>query len=209
VIGIIQVGGQAAADRYAYLTTIPFYLMIGVAFSYLLCGRVPLPGLARASVALLLVGVTGLLVGLTREQTRYWHDDIAFWERAAVFAPRYFLVNLGLGTSYAAAEDYEASIRAFETLVEGNPGNYKNRLYLADVYRWEGRFAEALDTLDPVAEELKEHREHRIYAVIAEHSCHERRYPEAERAVEAALQLDPRDSQVVALARRIRARSCR
>jgi tetratricopeptide (TPR) repeat protein len=209
VIGIIQVGGQAAADRYAYLPTIPFYLMLGAALSQRLCGRASLAAPLRWMVIALLVGVTGLLVTLTRAQTRYWQNDIVFWQRAAVYAPRYPLINYGLGMAYREAGDYEDAIRVLGTLGEVDPGKYENRWILSDVYRRAGRYGEALDVLEPIAQTLREHQDQGVYRDIAEQACGQGRYGEAQRAIEKALVLDPRDAGTRRLADEIRRRSCR
>jgi len=209
VIGIIQVGGQAAADRYAYLPTIPFYLLFGAALSQLLCGRASPPAPLRWIVIVLLVGVTGMLVALTRAQTRHWQNDIALWQRAAVYAPRYPLFNYALGMAYREAGDYEAAIRVLGILCEVHPGKYESHWTLSDVYRRAGRYGEALDALEPIAAELREHQDHGLYREIAEQACGQGRHGEAERAIEKALVLDPRDPGTRRLADEIRRRSCR
>jgi len=209
VIGIIQVGGQAAADRYAYLPTIPFYLLIGVALARPLFRPGPLGSAARWGAVLLVVMVSGVLVGLTRQQARHWQDDVAFWERASMASPRNALVNQALGGVYLAAGDHAGAIRALRVLVEVDSRNPQSRLYLAEAYREAGRMDAALDAVDPVARELLERDEHGIYLRIAREACNRGRRLEATRAIDKARELDPDDPDLRRLSDEIRTRSCR
>jgi tetratricopeptide (TPR) repeat protein len=75
MIGLIQVGGQAMADRYAYL---PFLgLFIAVCWGAADCTEqwhVSEVWVAGPSVATLL-----LLAFATQRQVSYWSDDLALW----------------------------------------------------------------------------------------------------------------------------------
>jgi len=75
MIGLIQVGGQAMADRYAYLPFLGLFIVVcwGVAD----CAEqwhVSEVWLAGASVATLL-----LLAFATHRQLSYWSDDLTLW----------------------------------------------------------------------------------------------------------------------------------
>jgi protein O-mannosyl-transferase len=78
VIGIVQVGNQAHADRYTYLP------LIGVAL-LVTWGVADLIGRARAvRVVLVVVAFAGLLplAWFARAQTAYWRDSEQLWSRA-------------------------------------------------------------------------------------------------------------------------------
>jgi hypothetical protein len=79
MIGIIQVGRQSMADRYAYNAFIGLFLMICWGVGELAQrNRVPLPALAVAALVVLLsLGV------VARRQLNYWGDPLAIWEHAA------------------------------------------------------------------------------------------------------------------------------
>ncbi|MGA2904415.1 MAG: tetratricopeptide repeat protein [Candidatus Korobacteraceae bacterium] len=75
MIGLVQVGWQAMADRYAYLSFIGLFIMLcwGVA-DEAQQWRFPRAYLVACSCAVLLV-----LAGFTHRQIGYWRDDIALW----------------------------------------------------------------------------------------------------------------------------------
>ena len=77
VAGIAQSGIQLVAERYAYLSTIPFLILAA-------CGIAPLllasaRPVARAALALALVGALAVAAVATHRQTRVWRDDETLW----------------------------------------------------------------------------------------------------------------------------------
>ncbi len=74
VIGIIQVGSQAAADRYAYIPTIGYFLLIGFVVMRL-CGR---PGL-KTPLAIVMFLVIALLGIKTWQTVPVWKDSLSLW----------------------------------------------------------------------------------------------------------------------------------
>ena len=90
MIGLVQVGAQAMADRYAYLSFIGLFLMIcwGVAdfqpatrradSAWTAEGHTSSTWLAVACFAMLLA-----LTAVAHRQLWYWRDSLALWEHAA------------------------------------------------------------------------------------------------------------------------------
>ena len=103
VIGLVQVGDQAMADRYAYVPLIGIY----VALVWMICEFAATRGeVARAAgiagvVALLLLAV------VTRRQISYWHDSIALFTHSLEVTPTNWLAqdNLGHALSDAGRDD--------------------------------------------------------------------------------------------------------
>jgi len=103
MIGLIQVGRQAMADRYAYGSFVGLFIMVtwGVAdLGLLMCRRgsphqghesypqefaAPSPSRDLSTMLPALVGVLCLLVlsVLTHRQINYWKDDLTVWRHAA------------------------------------------------------------------------------------------------------------------------------
>jgi hypothetical protein len=130
VLGILTAFGlQGAADRYAYLPTLPFYLL----FSALLLktarklGRWQKP----AFLAVLLMIVVSL-ANVTMGQQTVWRDQLALWSRAYQYAPDHPFVNRQLGAAHLAVGDLEQAARYFEQA---------ERLGLdrVDLFAWRGR----------------------------------------------------------------------
>ena len=75
MIGLVQVGGQAMADRYAYLPFVGLFIAACWGVSDRARGwHHSEAWLSGASVAVLL-----LLVSATHRQLSYWSDDVALW----------------------------------------------------------------------------------------------------------------------------------
>jgi hypothetical protein len=118
VLGLVQVGTQALADRYTYVPLIGLFIF-GVWGGAELIERLRtrLPGLGVASA----VGVGVLLLAclaLSRAQARHWRDSTALFERALTTAPRSAIVrhNLGLalqedGRLADATEQFREAVR--------------------------------------------------------------------------------------------------
>jgi len=77
VIGIVQVSVQAMADRYAYVPLVGIFIMTA-------WGVPELPGLRsfRKTLAAAAALSVLLLLPVTVQQSRYWRNDIALFQRA-------------------------------------------------------------------------------------------------------------------------------
>jgi tetratricopeptide (TPR) repeat protein len=76
VIGLVQVGRQAMADRYTYLPVIGLYLAAVWGLAELAVGR------AQKVVVASAAGLLALTLLLTWGQVHYWTDDFTLWEHA-------------------------------------------------------------------------------------------------------------------------------
>lgn len=117
VIGLVQVGIQARADRYTYLPQIGLCLLLTwVAADLFAHAR-----WARAVRNALVVGIIGTLALCARVQASYWHDRETLWRmtvaRTSENAPAYVNLGQALYENGKAAE----AIAAFETAVRFNP----------------------------------------------------------------------------------------
>ena len=94
MLGLIQVGEQAMADRYAYQAFVGLFVMIcwGVAE----CAEAwKLP---RAALAIVSIVILAALSLLTQRQIGYWHDDLTLWSYALQVTPqRPYVIHLELG----------------------------------------------------------------------------------------------------------------
>lgn len=104
VCGLVQVGAQAVADRYAYLAMVPVLLVLGSGILWLWRrGAV----LVRAALCLGL-GAWLVFIGLrTRVQIGVWHDDISLWSAAVEHFPDDPHSNYDLGMALLTAHRLE------------------------------------------------------------------------------------------------------
>jgi len=113
VIGIVQVGSQARADRYTYLPMIG--LSLAVAFS------------AAGRAVWLLVAAVGAWTVLTCRQVEYWRNDTTLFTHVARVMPENHLahgilgiVHLREGRLQEAILELRESIRLRESYAQGH-----------------------------------------------------------------------------------------
>ena len=120
VLGIVQVGGQAAADRYTYLPTISFFLLAGLGLFRL--GRV----LGQSAVPRFLIGACGVvlvvgLMGLTQKQVKVWKNTETLWRHTVqVFPERLPRARFFLGKDYLNRNKLADAEREFQTTLRMN-----------------------------------------------------------------------------------------
>jgi tetratricopeptide (TPR) repeat protein len=115
VIGIIQVGTQARADRYTYLPMIGVYLMVAWLLKELV-DRWPQTRIAVASVS---VAVLLVLSAVTFRQVSYWIDSYKLFQHAVeVTEKNYFAFNhIGIAYDSDAKKDLAAAESAADAQV--------------------------------------------------------------------------------------------
>ncbi len=98
VIGIVQVGEQAMADRYTYIPYIGLFIMVAWGADYWMEKRPSVRRLALPMGALTLVAC----VAVTRNQMGYWRDSVTVFGHATSLTAANAFSNGNL--SYALAE---------------------------------------------------------------------------------------------------------
>ena len=93
VIGLVQVGGQSMADRYAYIPSLGFFIIIAWGV-YELAKRWPFHQVvlgATACVAII------LCITLTRQQLSYWQNNETLYQHALTVTENNYLAHHNLG----------------------------------------------------------------------------------------------------------------
>jgi tetratricopeptide (TPR) repeat protein len=93
VIGLVQVGRQAMADRYTYVPLIGIF----IAFAF---GATEIVKSLRYGTAALMTGsvfVVVLCMGMTRTQLRYWSSSRALWEHTLDITSNNSTAHFNLG----------------------------------------------------------------------------------------------------------------
>lgn len=142
VIGIVQVGEQALADRYYYIPSIGLFiaLVFGLAD---LAGRRPLLSKtvpALTSAALLVLAV------LTFRQVQLWHDTFTLFEHTLRIAPdRNITIECNLGLAFADIGKFDEAVTHLEKALEFHPHFGLALFAMLEIRRRQGRIAEAID----------------------------------------------------------------
>lgn len=144
VIGIVQVGGQAHADRYTYLPHIGIY----VAAVWLLARVLGTSRIHRA-VAVAAAGVAiAALMWLARTQTTFWRDSETLWRRALAVTSGNEVAHNGLGWVLLGRGQLDEAIAHFEAATRAHPSYVEAQNNLAAALTKKGRFADAIERLE-------------------------------------------------------------
>jgi Tfp pilus assembly protein PilF len=117
VIGLVQVGSQAMADRYTYLPLVGVFIMVVWGLRDLLEGyrrRVLIWGIASA-------GTIAVLIVLTQIQIGYWKDTSALFGRALETTERNFMAHQILAEERIKAGDLAGAERYYREAIRIRP----------------------------------------------------------------------------------------
>ena len=126
MIGMVQVGNQAMADRYAYLPLIGlFVIVVWAAAEWASARHIATKYLAAAGLTLLLA-----LSAVTRIQLSYWHDDFSLWAHALAVTQRNYVAENNLAHALIKQGRYDDAITHFRAAAALEPGDPVSQLNL-------------------------------------------------------------------------------
>ncbi len=140
MIGLMQVGIQAMADRYAYLSFIGLFIMVcwGVA-EWAKQRHISSAILAAVSVVALLA-----LAIMTRRQVSYWDDNVKLWSHAVAVTRNNYVAEDHLGGALLADGQLEAAMPHFYRAVAINPDDPDSNLNIGGYEQQQGNFPKAI-----------------------------------------------------------------
>jgi Flp pilus assembly protein TadD len=147
VIGLVQVGGQAHADRYTYLPQIG--LLIAITWMVLDLTRPwRYRGPALSAVAIVVLSALGLRAN---DQVRYWRDSETLWRHALAVTRNNDMAHLNLGMILTDQKRLDDAIAELQGVVTRHPNDAEARLKLANALsEKEGRVNEAIREYEAV-----------------------------------------------------------
>ncbi len=151
VIGLVQVGTQAIADRYMYVPMIGLLLMVGLGVPDLLDSTIrPRRALQRAVAALAIAAVV-LLGALAHRQTGHWRDTEALYSHAIAVADEpEFLDQLHVmrGSIFVEQDRLDEAVADFREAIRLRPDHAKSYLLLAEALARMGDVNGAIEALE-------------------------------------------------------------
>ena len=135
VIGIVQVGSQALADRYTYIPLIGLFIIVAWAVPELL-DKWPYRRQALVAVSTLCLLCLFLV---TWRQVGYWRNSIALYDHTLEVAGGSNIIYNNRGTAYGELADYPQAIADFTRAIEIDPRNAEAYYNLGTTY---GRLAD-------------------------------------------------------------------
>jgi protein O-mannosyl-transferase len=126
MIGLVQVGNQAMADRYAYLPLTGVLVMIVWAAG----DWVQAHHVAQKFVAVIVAAAVVALCWATRVQLSYWESDYRLWTHALAINPRNFVAENNLGLALIRQGRRDEAIQHFRVAAAIEPGDPTSQLNL-------------------------------------------------------------------------------
>ncbi len=139
VIGLVQVGEQATADRYAYLPTIGIFIAVAVGMERL-AGGGRRPGRTVTAVALACLLA---LAARTWREVGYWRDSTTLFSRALEVTRDNWLAHGNLGSALFEKGDLEGALTHQREVIRLRPGFPRARAALARTLAARGMLREA------------------------------------------------------------------
>jgi len=134
VIGLIQVGDQALADRYTYLPAIGLFIILAWGGAEL-AARYPAARLFAPALILAALAATW-------NQVHYWKDTRTVFEHARQVTQNNSLAVMLLGELQAEAGDLDGAVSLYREALRDKP-NYAAHYYLARALEQQGKIDEA------------------------------------------------------------------
>jgi tetratricopeptide (TPR) repeat protein len=141
VIGIIQVGAQAYADRYTYIPYIGLFIMLAWGLPQLL-SKWPQRKIALGLSMVIVLTALGICA---HRQVSYWKNNVTLFSHALEVTQNNWLAHNNLGNAYARLGRYEEAIDAYQQTIKLNPDLAEAPNNLGIVYGKLGRLPEAID----------------------------------------------------------------
>ena len=140
VIGLVQVGDAAMADRYTYFPSIGIFLLLTLGF----CELAKRFHISKPRVTLVAGLTLAACVSLTENQLRYWRDDVALFSHTLAVTTNNDIACLNLGYALEQAGEKAAAMAAFREALRIDPDRAEPHNNLANLLTETGQLDEAL-----------------------------------------------------------------
>jgi protein O-mannosyl-transferase len=117
VIGLVQVGDQALADRYTYIPSLGLMILV-VWGAYALIHRWRYNGVVLSVVGSAMVAVCMVV---THQQLRYWRDSEALFRHALAVTENNYLAHNNLGTALDEKGQTDEAINQYQEALRLKP----------------------------------------------------------------------------------------
>jgi protein O-mannosyl-transferase len=144
VIGLVQVGEQAMADRYAYIPLVGIFVMI-------VWGATDLADSRRLGLGVRMVPAAGILLALsftTNRQLSYWASNYDLWTHALAVTHRNFIAENNLGGALLLLGRADEAYPHFQAAAEINPNDPMSHSNLGAYLQEHGKLPEAMRQYD-------------------------------------------------------------
>ena len=173
MVGLVQVGVQSMADRYAYIPVLGIFVIVCWGIPDLLesrrapdvgsASRVSVetrlasslsPTKARLPAFLLLVVASAIVLSALafalRRQVNFWTDNLTLWQHTLAVTQRNFIAEDNVATALLAKGRTDEAIQYFRRAQAIRPGDPISKLNIASYEQQHGNIGEAIQGYDQV-----------------------------------------------------------
>jgi tetratricopeptide (TPR) repeat protein len=192
MIGLVQVGEAAMADRYAYLPFLGLFLMVCWGIADWASQR----RISPQRLAVPALGALAALAVVTHVQLGYWGDNVALWSHTIEITDANFVAQDNLGGALLLQGRLDEAMPHFRTAAEINPQDPLSALNIANYELQQGHLQPAIDLYNRVPR-ITSNANLRSNALSGLGSAYRQqgKNREAEQSYEEALQLVPQNAR--------------
>lgn len=141
VIGLVQVGDQAMADRYTYLPLIGIFIILAWGGAKL-CEKWQLP---RQMIVVATVGLFSFCILQTRSQLSYWENDGALFGHAVAVTRSNYTATVNLGSWFSKNGQIQEAMDCYHQALQIDPSNAPAYYNLGNLMAKLGNIKMAID----------------------------------------------------------------
>ena len=141
VIGLVQVGNQARADRYMYLPMLGLLIMFAWGIATLTTERRYRKIGLEISASIVLIA----LLICTRKQIKYWQNSSALYQRALKVTENNYIMHSNYGASLTEDGRYDEALKHLNRALQIRPRYYYAHHNLGRVFLKQEKFDEAIE----------------------------------------------------------------
>ncbi|MHC4417507.1 MAG: tetratricopeptide repeat protein [Planctomycetota bacterium] len=153
VIGLVQLGHQAIADRYTYLPSIGIFIIAA-------WGAAEFFRSWRYRKAVLSAAATIILVALlmcTRAQLSHWRDSLTLYKRALAVTKNNYIMHYNFANALLRTSQYDQALSNFKRALAINPRYFDARSGIGKVLLKQGKFDEAVACFEQMLQQKPNH----------------------------------------------------
>jgi tetratricopeptide (TPR) repeat protein len=152
MIGLVQSGGQAMANRYMYISMLGLLIIVALAAKDLVANdrsrRIVTPVFVPAAAAAMIA-----MTLATRNEAGYWRDSPAMYERTIAATENNYITHYHYGLYLCTEGRYEEGIGQFKESLRISPGYLLPRKYICITLYKQKKFDEAISCLTEALQE--------------------------------------------------------